>query len=83
MEELSQNFPGGIEYKVAYDTTLFVNASIEEVNHTLIEAMILVFLVMYLFLHDWARHVNSCLAVPVSIVVRLRVCCCLDFPLIR
>ncbi len=68
MKELSANFPGGIEYKVAYDTTLFVNASIEEVIHTLIEAMILVFLVMYLFLHDWRATLIPCLAVPVSIV---------------
>ncbi len=68
MKELSANFPGGLEYKVAYDTTLFVNASIEEVIHTLIEAMILVFLVMYLFLHDWRATLIPCLAVPVSIV---------------
>ncbi len=68
MEELAQNFPGGIEYKVAYDTTLFVNASIEEVIHTLIEAMILVFIVVYLFLHDWRATLIPCLAVPVSIV---------------
>lgn len=68
MEELAANFPGGIEYKVAYDTTLFVNASIEEVIHTLIEAMILVFLVVYLFLHDWRATLIPCLAVPVSIV---------------
>lgn len=68
MQELSANFPGGIEYKVAYDTTLFVNASIEEVIHTLIEAMVLVFLVMYLFLHDWRATLIPCLAVPVSIV---------------
>lgn len=68
MKELSANFPGGIEYKIAYDTTLFVNASIKEVIHTLIEAMILVFLVMYLFLHDWRATLIPCLAVPVSIV---------------
>lgn len=68
MKELAANFPGGIEYKVAYDTTLFVNASIEEVIHTLIEAMILVFLVVYLFLHDWRATLIPCLAVPVSIV---------------
>lgn len=68
MEELSANFPGGIEYKVAYDTTLFVNASVEEVIHTLIEAMVLVFLVVYLFLHDWRATLIPCLAVPVSIV---------------
>lgn len=68
MDELAKNFPGGIEYTVAYDTTLFVNASIAEVIHTLIEAMILVFLVVYLFLHDWRATLIPCLAVPVSIV---------------
>ncbi len=68
MDELAANFPGGIEYKVAYDTTLFVTASIEEVIHTLIEAMVLVFLVVYLFLHDWRATLIPCLAVPVSIV---------------
>lgn len=68
MKELAANFPGGVEYKVAYDTTLFVNASIEEVIHTLIEAMVLVFLVVYLFLHDWRATLIPCLAVPVSIV---------------
>lgn len=68
MNELAANFPGGIEYKVAYDTTLFVDASIEEVIHTLLEAMVLVFLVVYLFLHDWRATLIPCLAVPVSIV---------------
>ncbi|MBR3899188.1 MAG: efflux RND transporter permease subunit, partial [Elusimicrobiaceae bacterium] len=68
MDELAANFPGGIEYKVAYDTTLFVNASVEEVIHTLLEAMLLVFLVVYLFLHDWRATLIPCLAVPVSIV---------------
>lgn len=68
MNQLAANFPGGIEYKVAYDTTLFVNASIEEVIHTLLEAMVLVFLVVYLFLHDWRATLIPCLAVPVSIV---------------
>ena len=70
MAEIAQNFPADldIDYKVAYDTTLFVTASIKEVIHTLIEAMILVFLVMYLFLHDWRATLIPCLAVPVSIV---------------
>jgi len=70
MKELAQNFPADldIDYKVAYDTTLFVSASIEEVIHTLIEAMILVFLVVYLFLKDWRATLIPCLAVPVSIV---------------
>ena len=68
MDELAANFPAGIEYKVAYDTTLFVTASIEEVIYTLLEAMLLVFLVVYLFLHDWRATLIPCLAVPVSIV---------------
>ena len=70
MAELAANFPADLdmEYKVAYDTTLFVKASIEEVIHTLIEAMILVFLVVYLFLKDWRATLIPCLAVPVSII---------------
>lgn len=70
MQELAANFPPDLdmEYKVAYDTTLFVKASIKEVIHTLIEAMILVFLVVYLFLKDWRATLIPCLAVPVSII---------------
>ncbi len=70
MKNLAKNFPADmdIDYKVAYDTTLFVSASIEEVIHTLLEAMILVFLVVYLFLKDWRATLIPCLAVPVSIV---------------
>lgn len=70
MKELAQNFPSDLDmdYRVAYDTTLFVKASIKEVIHTLIEAMVLVFLVVYLFLKDWRATLIPCLAVPVSIV---------------
>lgn len=70
MKELAQSFPPDLDiaYTVAYDTTLFVSASIEEVIHTLIEAMILVFLVVYLFLKDWRATLIPCLAVPVSII---------------
>lgn len=70
MKELAQEFPPSMDmqYQVAYDTTLFVTESIKEVVHTLIEAMILVFLVVYLFLKDWRATLIPCLAVPVSIV---------------
>lgn len=70
MQELSQQFPPSMdmEYKVAYDTTLFVKESIKEVIHTLLEAMVLVFLVVYLFLKDWRATLIPCLAVPVSII---------------
>lgn len=70
MAELAKQFPPtmDMEYKVAYDTTLFVKESIKEVIHTLLEAMVLVFLVVYLFLKDWRATLIPCLAVPVSIV---------------
>ena len=70
MKQLAKNFPPDLDmnYEVAYDTTLFVSASIEEVIHTLLEAIVLVFLVVYLFLKDWRATLIPCLAVPVSIV---------------
>ena len=70
MKELAKQFPPtmDMEYKVAYDTTLFVKESIKEVIHTLFEAMVLVFLVVYLFLKDWRATLIPCLAVPVSII---------------
>ncbi len=70
MKELAKQFPPSMdmEYKVAYDTTLFVKESIKEVIHTLLEAMVLVFLVVYLFLKDWRATLIPCLAVPVSII---------------
>ncbi|MGE8356043.1 MAG: efflux RND transporter permease subunit [Microvirgula sp.] len=68
LKELSGRFPEGITYKVPYDTTKFIKVSIEEVVHTLFEAMVLVFLVVYLFLQNWRATLIPCLAVPVSIV---------------
>ena len=70
MQELAKQFPPSMdmEYQVAYDTTLFVKESIKEVIHTLLEAMVLVFLVVYLFLKDWRATLIPCLAVPVSII---------------
>ena len=68
MEELSKEFPVGVAYSIPYDTTTFVKISIEEVVKTLFEAMVLVFLVVYLFLQNWRATLIPCLAVPVSIV---------------
>ncbi|MFS4460208.1 efflux RND transporter permease subunit [Bdellovibrio sp. HCB2-146] len=68
MEELKGKFPTGITYSIPYDTTTFVKVSITEVLHTLLEAMILVFIVVYLFLQNWRATLIPCLAVPVSIV---------------
>lgn len=68
MEELSKRFPEGITYDIPYDTTLFVNVSINEVMHTFFEAVILVILVVYLFLQNFRATLIPILAVPVSII---------------
>ena len=68
MEELSKSFPQGITYDIPYDTTLFVNVSIEEVIHTFFEAVVLVIAVVYLFLQNFRATLIPILAVPVSII---------------
>lgn len=68
MDELAQDFPAGVNWSVPFDTTPFVTASIEEVVHTLVEAMILVALVVFLFLQSWRATLIPMLAVPVSVV---------------
>ena len=67
-EEASKTFPTGIEYSIPYNTTTFVKISIEEVIHTLVEAMFLVFVVVYLFLQKWQATLIPCIAVPISLV---------------
>ncbi|MBE9609169.1 efflux RND transporter permease subunit [Chitinilyticum piscinae] len=68
MEELKARFPQDIRYSVPYDTTEFVKISIEEVVHTLFEAIVLVFIVVYLFLQNFRATLIPCIAVPVSLV---------------
>jgi hydrophobe/amphiphile efflux-1 (HAE1) family protein len=68
IEELSSFFPEGVGYVIPYDTTPFVKISIEEVIKTLVEAIILVFVVMYLFLQNIRATLIPTLAVPVVIL---------------
>ncbi|HEX4352341.1 MAG TPA: efflux RND transporter permease subunit, partial [Polyangiales bacterium] len=68
MAELSKSFPEGVTYDVVYDPTRFVRSSIEEVVHTLIEALILVVLVVIVFLQTWRASIIPIAAVPVSLV---------------
>ncbi|BEP68765.1 MULTISPECIES: efflux RND transporter permease subunit [unclassified Variovorax] len=68
MEELNKNMPEGLEYRIAYDPTQFVRASIESVIHTLLEAIALVVLVVILFLQTWRASIIPLLAVPVSVI---------------
>ena len=68
LNELAQFFPHGLEYKVAYETTSFVKASITDVVKTLLEAILLVFLVMYLFLQNFRATLIPTIAVPVVLL---------------
>ena len=68
MEELSQFFPQGVSYLVPYDTTPFVKASIEKVVHTLLEAIALVFLVMFLFLQNFRYTIIPIIVVPIALL---------------
>ncbi|MES3000241.1 MAG: multidrug efflux RND transporter permease subunit [Pseudomonadota bacterium] len=68
MTEIAKAMPEGLEYRIAYDPTQFVRASIESVVHTLLESILLVVLVVILFLQTWRASVIPLLAVPVSVV---------------
>ncbi|QDU62438.1 Efflux pump membrane transporter BepE [Planctomycetes bacterium Pan216] len=68
MKKLETKFPEGLEYRIVYDTTQFVEKSIESVIETLFEAIALVFLVVLIFLQDWRTTVIPLLAVPVSLI---------------
>ena len=68
MKTLSQKFPQGVVYSTPYDTTVFVEASIEEVYKTLLEAAVLVLIVILVFLQDWRAMLVPATTVPVTII---------------
>ncbi|MEP6149781.1 MAG: efflux RND transporter permease subunit, partial [Nisaea sp.] len=68
MEELARYFPEGVEYKIPYNTAPFVEISIEKVLHTLLEAVGLVFIVMFLFLQSFRYTIIPTLVVPVALL---------------
>ncbi len=68
MTELATNFPPGVEFAIPYDTSPFVKVSIEKVLHTLGEAMVLVFLVMFLFLQNLRYTLIPAIVVPVALL---------------
>jgi HAE1 family hydrophobic/amphiphilic exporter-1 len=69
LEELKKTtFPAGMDYAISYDVSKFLDASIEKVIHTLVEAFVLVGIVVFLFLGDWRSTLIPALAVPVSLV---------------
>lgn len=68
LAHLAEDFPDGLKYAVPFDTTRFVEVSIREVLKTLGEAMVLVFLVVFLFLQNWRATLIPTLAVPISLL---------------
>ena len=68
MDELAKNFPPGLAYRVAYNTTEFIQQSVDEVISTLFEAALLVVIVIILFLQSWRAAIIPIVAIPVSLV---------------
>jgi HAE1 family hydrophobic/amphiphilic exporter-1 len=68
MEELAKSFPQGLAYRVAYNTTEFIQQSVDEVIKTLFEAVLLVVIVIILFLQTWRAAIIPIVAIPVSLI---------------
>jgi len=81
MEELSGFFPEDMEYRIPYDTTIFVEKSIQEVYITLAQAAALVFLVLFIFLQDWRATLIPGVTIPVALIGTLAVMLAMGFSL--
>ncbi|MDR3510956.1 MAG: multidrug efflux RND transporter permease subunit [Caulobacteraceae bacterium] len=81
MDRLKQSFPAGLDYKVIYNPTEYVRASINEVEKTLFEALILVVLVVMIFLQTWRAAVIPIIAIPVSLIGTFAVMAAFGFSL--
>jgi len=68
LQELERFFPQGVKWSIPYDSSRFVKISIEQVAHTLFEAVLLVFLVMFLFLQDWRYTLIPTIVVPITLL---------------
>ncbi|WP_298924034.1 efflux RND transporter permease subunit [uncultured Ramlibacter sp.] len=68
MDELQRYFPSGVKYVIPYDSSRFVSISISQVAETLVEAVVLVFLVMFLFLQNWRYTIIPTIVVPVALL---------------
>jgi multidrug efflux pump subunit AcrB len=81
MRELRTRFPEGLDYKIVYDTTPFIEESVWEVWYTLIDAVILVAIVVLMFLQDWKAMILPMIDVPVSLIGTFAVMALLGFTL--
>ncbi len=68
MDDLSKRFPAGVQYRIVYDPTQFIQQSVEAVQETIFEAIILVVLVVVLFLQTWRAAIIPLVAIPVSLI---------------
>lgn len=73
MKELERYFPEGVSWTVPYDASVFVDLSISKVVHTLIEAIVLVFIVMFIFLQNWRYTLIPTIVVPIALLGALAV----------
>jgi multidrug efflux pump len=81
MRELKRRFPEGLDYKIVYDTTPFIRESVNEVFHTLRDAVILVGIVVLVFLQDWKAMILPMIDVPVSLIGTFAVMAAMGFSL--
>jgi multidrug efflux pump len=81
MARVKKTFPEGVDYKIAYDPTVFVSDSLNAVAHTFVEALILVVLVVLVFLQTWRASIIPILALPVSLVGTFSIMLLLGFSL--
>ncbi|GBD50334.1 multidrug efflux pump [Methylopila sp. Yamaguchi] len=81
METLKGSFPPGLEYRIEYNPTEFINESIEAVEHTIYEAVALVVLVVFIFLQSWRAAIIPVVAIPVSLVATFAVMSAFGFSL--
>ncbi len=79
MVNLKQRFPEGVDYHIVYDTTIFVEQSIEAVIHTFFEALALVVIVVLIFLQSWRAAIIPLIAVPISIIGTFAVMAAMGF----
>jgi HAE1 family hydrophobic/amphiphilic exporter-1 len=81
MEELKQDFPAGLDYRIAYNPTEFIADSVREVYKTLFEAIVLVVIVVIVFLQSWRTAIIPIIAIPVSLVGTFAVMAAFGFSL--
>jgi len=81
MEELKAGFPEGVEYRIAYDTSLYVRDSVSDVVHTLVEAALLVAVVVLVFLQSWRAAIVPLAAIPVAVLGTFTVMAAIGFSL--